>query len=463
MLVTQKYDNYPVKTIIEDMLQREGPADENSFSPFDGIYSYFSAKTYNHRLPSDWFEKAFGNNDYDPTRTNENEIQTEDYNIIGENAGFKLLEEVQESAEYRKKPELYIKALMNKNAIWFSENNIRKFALYQHSAVMDDDGDMHSESEILTEDRDSDEYNDAKKIVTSIAYDMLKLRDISMEHFYIDMFTILIAAKKIENMGLDSKEIRHWVNANGIILKYRPSGELIGFTDHFSDNKMDKYRNAVAVWRSDAWNELTKQVKELWYSISEKCEQIRVDLGAIDSMKYLEILDKLAINRVMTNAEYIVKFGKIDIELKKLFDTDTALFDKYKNTVKKSKQALQKPTNVSFSNVEEKIINHIIENSECVTDAELSKYLEDDPEEAPPRIVGQAILRITKEYYIDRGLYVDRNYNPIEYRTWAYLFVFGRKHLYAISKNYEVTFESYDRLKSLEDLDKYDYRERKFI
>ena len=321
MLIDYKQQiKLPAKTIIEDVLTRDGAPGISAFYPYEGMRSYIISQFSRHdkyfRL-SDFIDYAIngsGLGDYNLSRatteatedyeseksqasTVEEDIHTYGNSTLKRFIGFLIY-------GYRK----------NKNSPYINNANfVRSFVNEDNTFVPENELDlMESSDDIISISAASKLLPYYIKFIHQLSK-IDKVQYLSFAFAYYDL--------KYNKKMSDESINRPVVFSSYDLYKMYPNGLLGKKFEHENDQKQEYYpKGRHAVTNTDnMYNSLQAKVLREFINI---CITLDIDLSQEDPTLYTEDnISRLVVDYIPSNDEYISIFGSADEELKDIFST----------------------------------------------------------------------------------------------------------------------------------------------
>lgn len=303
-----KYYTYPSKSVIEDVITREGPADENSFTPYDGcrhvIQQQFPRDSAS-RFNLEEFLLYTSSQDFDPRRVKRDVEDVSEDEIGGTskrvNAGFTTIESVDSQS--------YVEEYVINQIIGYKTN---RDSPYRQNEVRDveylkdeESGDMISPAELVTkkENIDLDYYIEIQK---KFPY-LLKMLHTGSIYYGIHLLSFMRAYECV-------KDNKKWTpadfGAQGVY-KMERNGKIGRKFIHTEDNKIPTYYPFGRQWAvGDNPNDAYYKAAQEFLAI---CNFLGVDIKKENPLDYdKEYIDSIVCTYIASNEEYIESYGYAD-------------------------------------------------------------------------------------------------------------------------------------------------------
>lgn len=312
MIRGAKYiQEYPNRSVIEDLLKRTGNPDENSFTPFTGkastIPQQFGGKLIDKFNIDDMVDYIVRTNmDLDPTRINHNvSYHGIEFNDK-ESAGYTVLEDMvdNESDVDKWLSQAYVAYKKNGNSPFVAEKEVFTNFVY------DDDGEAEDEKNFLVEKSDSDK-DTFYRIIDEIPY-LLKLIHNKSKAMNAHLFSFTRAyaliKRKFGTVDVQPKEF-----GNYTLYRLDSMGRFDREFVHEKDNRSTDYRSALAFIRGgNPHDRAYKACMKLITSL----EAIGVNIEFEDPRQYSnDFINRLQCNYLESNSEYYENYKEVDAEL----------------------------------------------------------------------------------------------------------------------------------------------------
>lgn len=301
-----KLYTYPSRSIVEDVITREGPADENSFTPYLGcrhvIQQQFGRKEGNFNLKE--FLLYVSSQDFDPTRVKKNVDELEEDEIGGsldkELAGFTTLESVEDS--------MFVEQHIINLIIGYKKN---KDSPYRRDEIKDveyyrdeESGEMISPAELVVkkENVDLDHHIEIQK---KFPY-LLKVLHNGSIYYGIHLLSFMRAYECVK----DTKWTPADFGAQGVY-KMERSGVIGRKFIHAEDNKVPDYYPFGRKWAAGEYsNDMYYKAGQEFLSI---CSFLGIDLRTENPLDYdKEYIDSIICTYIANNEEYVENYGYVD-------------------------------------------------------------------------------------------------------------------------------------------------------
>lgn len=312
--------DYPSKTVIEDLIDRTGKPDENSFTPFDGkawiIQEQFSG-TQADQFSMYEFKKHIAGRDFNPTvvkiRKRDGGLESNE----GELAGFRNLEDVVAFGHDNVTIDKYIIML----CVSFKKDagsSYRQHKNYQYVQVFEnpDDGETETEAEQLLKESDGDldpitrenTLNELAYII-KILWNQSKKYQCNLFSFALVYAEIIKSRHKYDVRGKDFKD-------TDIYMLYRNNSGGARNTRRFvyqNDHTTAVYNQGISIFT-------TPGSYQVPYGLCEKflaCLRVLgIDPKQIDPLQFNdEFVRSILCTYLPNNNEYIELYSKGDYKL----------------------------------------------------------------------------------------------------------------------------------------------------
>lgn len=301
-----KFITYPSRSVVEDVITRDGPPDKNSFTPYYGcrdvIMLQFGKKEGNFNLPD--FLCYVSGQDFTPSRVRKEveyaEDEIPDYSDK-ETAGFTTLESVDDNDHVRKHvTNLIIGYKINKDSP-YRNNDVRE-VMYMTD---DESGESFSPGELKTI-RDNIDLDQFLEIQKKLPY-LLKMLHQGSIYYGIHLLSFLRAYEICKTMG---KWMPQDFGAQGVY-KMNRDGHIGRLFVHADDNKIPTYYPYGRKWASgefpnDSYYKAAQEFLNILYSVG-------VDIKLEDPTRYdKEFIDSIVCTYIANNESYLESFGYVD-------------------------------------------------------------------------------------------------------------------------------------------------------
>ena len=297
---------YPSRSVVGDVITREGPADENSFTPYDG-YSRVIGEQFGRKegyFNINDFLVYVSSQDFDPTRVKKEVKELEDGDIGGvsdkELAGFTTLESVDDDEYVRK----HIRNLI----VGYKKN---RYSPYRTEELKDveffkdeETGDMISPAELVTRKDNVDlDYN--IEIQKKFPY-LLKLLHNGSVYYGIHLLSFMRAYEIIKDTKWGPADF----GAQGVY-KMERNGRIGRKFIHAEDNKVPDYYPFGRKWASGGFPD------DMYYKAAQEflamCSFLNIDIRNENTLDYdKDYIDSIICTYVASNEEYVEGFGYVD-------------------------------------------------------------------------------------------------------------------------------------------------------
>lgn len=303
-----KVYTYPSKSVLADVITRDGPADEDSFTPFMGcrhfIQEQFLGK-WEDRFNLDEFLVYCSGQDFEPKRVNKNQDEVDD-DEIGDsaekvNAGFTSLESVDEQ-EYVDKFVLSCIIGYKKN----KDSPLRKNYVDEVEYLRDEESeDMISPAELYVK-QDQIDIDTHIEIQKKFPY-LLKVLHNGSIFYGIHLLSFMRAYEIVKKMP-------HWLPQDfGLqgVYKMNRDGHIGKRFVHALDNKIPDYYPFGRRWVAGEFP------TDMYYKAAQEflsiCSMLNIDITRENVLDYdKEYIDSIVCTYVANNEEYIESYGYAD-------------------------------------------------------------------------------------------------------------------------------------------------------
>lgn len=307
---------YPCKSIIEDLITRDGPADKNSFTPFEGkqsiIKNQFSG-SQRHKFRLNDFLEHTKTRDLDPSRIKASVTSGMLVEASNQSAGYKTLEDMMPGGKEVQDVEDYIVML----CVGFKKDNtspFRKNADYITRTVRNIDGDDDTVEEKFLQNKEEEgaiSNVDYEEIIREIPYLIKSIWSYSKQ-YQANLFTFLFAYQDIlKKRGTTKINVTDFMYYPTVLIK--KDGTYVRKFDHSADNKYTIYPKVTKIFicPDDHRVEYNTCMKFLRY-----LEMLGIDYRDEDPLSYdNDFVNSLLVTYLPTNEEYFKDYKNIDAEI----------------------------------------------------------------------------------------------------------------------------------------------------
>lgn len=315
MLRETKYQLvYPSKSVIEDLVMRDGPADESSFSPFEGKRKVLQAQfsgTQAARFKISDFLKHFERRDFDPRRVNV--VAT--YGMLSEKgtSTYTTLESLITNGIESSAVEDYLVML----CVGFKKDNTSPYVVNEEKltrtiSYIDDDGDSATEEKMLINRELDNDLSNAEfdEIVTELPAVMKSIWSCS-KIAKANLFSFALAYKDIiEKHGRNpivqdfSNYATHYIKSDGTYKRQFSHGD---------DNKYTIYKNAMNIFIYPGSYPMEFNLCRRWLDM---LQLLGIDYRDEDPMEYNnEFMNSIVCKYIPSNDAYFSEYRNLDVEV----------------------------------------------------------------------------------------------------------------------------------------------------
>lgn len=333
---------YPSKTVIEDLVSRDGPADENSYTPFEGKKIMLD-RQFSGRQRSKFKLKEFlsycSNRDLNPSRVAETKVVGMLIEQTGKVGSYVTLEDMIKDGVENPGVAKYLQDL----CVGFKKDNTSPYntnAEYQTITITNRDGDDGEvEEKMLINRVDYDEISNAEyeEILKHIPYLIKSIWSYS-KLYKANLFSFMFAYQDIYERKRGRVTITDFADYPTYLLK--SDGTYVRPFSHSDDNKYTIYPAATKIFlqpsRHTAEFDLcTKYLKYL--------KILGIDYHDEEPLDYNnDFVNSLLCTYLPNNDEYFNKYKDIDIEIMVALKPENIL------SVPKSRMYMQSSSNKEF-------------------------------------------------------------------------------------------------------------------
>lgn len=296
--IANKVLTYPCKTVIEDVLSREGVPGEDAFFPISGQYHLIRELLRNNNKDTIDFTVQ------DIVRSNVKDFVAE--KARPNDDGVDREEETSEITDYYTRMEDIDEAFVIKyvsdivKGYRFKRDGAKSAQIQTFDLWEDEEDGLVSPADVIeeVEDYSLDDVEDAKK---KLPYLLKVLFDGSLK-YQGSLLSFVIAAKKLEKAGV---ELRPRFICNADVYRVDSYGNL---TTKFvvEDNTGAIFRKLVS------W--INGEEEDRYYHAAQElirvCTILGLDLAIEDSTQYTpEVIDSAVCQYIMSNEEYLEEYG----------------------------------------------------------------------------------------------------------------------------------------------------------
>ena len=306
----ESFEQYPCKTVIADLLTRNGESTSNSYSPYKGM-SYLIDEQFKgiakEKFNLEEFLDYASDMDLDPKRINVKETVTDGIIEDKHNAGFTTLESIQGQ-------EVYVAEYLTRVLIGYKINSGSPYRqagfVKYHYDVVDEDDDLTSEVEFRTKE-DTYDIEVYEEALAEIPY-LIKTIFNYGKQINCNMMSFLIAYANITKTKLP-EQIAPLDFASYTTIRIKSNGEFDHVFNHVQDNKGEYYKAAVKFFRDP--NKLDPTYKACMKLI-EDFKMVGLDIAKENPYEYsVDFVNSMICTYLPTNDEYISNYAGIDAEL----------------------------------------------------------------------------------------------------------------------------------------------------
>ena len=296
--IANKVLTYPCKTVIEDVLSREGVPGEDAFFPISGQYHLIRELLRNNNKDTIDFTVQ------DIVRSNVKDFVAE--KARPNDDGVDREEETSEITDYYTRMEDIDEAFVIKyvsdivKGYRFKRDGAKSAQIQTFDLWEDEEDGLVSPADVIeeVEDYSLDDVEDAKK---KLPYLLKVLFDGSLK-YQGSLLSFVIAAKKLEKAGV---ELRPRFICNADVYRVDSYGNL---TTKFvvEDNTGAIFRKLVS------W--INGEEEDRYYHAAQElirvCTILGLDLAIEDPTQYTpEVIDSAVCQYIMSNEEYLEEYG----------------------------------------------------------------------------------------------------------------------------------------------------------
>lgn len=306
---------YPSKTIIEDLVTRDGPADENSFTPFEGrkemLESQFSGRQRN-KFKLKEFLSYCSPRDLNPSRVVETKVTgmlVEQTGVVG---SYLTLEDMMEDGIENPGVAKYLQDL----CVGFKKDNTSPYnrnVEYQTITISNrdgDDGEIEEKMLLTRTDYEEISNEEYENILREIPYLIKSIWSYS-KLYKANLFSFMFAYQDIRDKKRKDPTITDFADYSTYLLK--SDGTYVRPFSHADDNKYTIYPAVTKIFlqpsrHSAEFDLCAKYLKYL--------KILGIDYHDEDPMDYNnKFVNSLLCTYVPNNDEYFNKYRDIDIEI----------------------------------------------------------------------------------------------------------------------------------------------------
>lgn len=303
-----KLYTYPSKSVLEDIITREGPADENSFSPFVGcrhlVREQFLGKWEGRFNLSD-FLLYWSGQDFEPKKVNKETEDTDD-DEIGDsaekvNAGFTTLESVDEQD--------YAEQFATRCIIGYKKNAdspLRRNEIKDVEYFRDEESEeMISPAELYVKQETVD-IDTHLEIQRKFPY-LLKVLHNGSIFYGIHLLSFMRAYEIVRKMNRWQPQD---FGQQGVY-KMNRDGHIGRVFVHAEDNKVPDYYPFGRRWAAGEFP------TDMYYKAAQEslsiCSMLNIDITRENVLDYdKEYIDSIVCTYVANNEEYVESYGYVD-------------------------------------------------------------------------------------------------------------------------------------------------------
>lgn len=313
---TRYLQTYPNKSVLKDVITREGPAKYEDFTPFDGmehlIKEQIKGKASSKFVLADMF-KHYTNRDLDPSRIK----VSKSYGPLQEDArdlaGYVTLDDiVTVEGSKSKSVEDYFRNLLigykidNKSPMRFATEQ------YTHVFVDDEDGEAIEERMLINKEYEDDVPNEEfVEIMAELPY-LLKSIWSQSKLYKVNLFSLFLAycdlVKRHNKKVITVTDFRDY---NIYLIK--KNGDFNRVAIHEDDNKYDTYRDAIAIFTNPGTHTMEVNLcKKYMYCM----DRLGIDYRDENPLDYNnEFIESVICTYLPTNEQYFLEYKDVDAEI----------------------------------------------------------------------------------------------------------------------------------------------------
>lgn len=324
---TKEVVSYPSRTVIEDLLLRDGPATDKDFTPFNGCADIIDEQFKGSLKSSFKLQQVLNdnnNNDFAPSRVTKRNTFGELEEKLDEKEGFKVLEDCIIDGVEHPAVRNFIKSLL----IGLKVNNSSSLVKGKERMTMvftnDDDGEEEEEKMSIIKVNDEDISNDDyEAIIAELPHIMLSIWSIS-KRYRANLFTFIFAYYDIVSQpdkNVNNVTVTDFSRYE--LHRIKTDGSFNGVFSHADNIKGDIYRDALDIF-------VVPSKHTVEYSLCEKLinmiDTLGIDYKYEDPTSYnKEYIESIICTYLQSNDEYFKEYREVDKEILKALEPQNIL------------------------------------------------------------------------------------------------------------------------------------------
>lgn len=265
MIVVQNcLQEYPSKSIIEDLVFRDGPATEESYTPFNGKKKYVEGQfSGSQKLRFDWgnFERFIETMEFDPTKTKgKKKVETEQVELdvplmedleedIFEKPQFQGLQEAEATESYKYLEDLLLKADDGTVTESYLVEQWVKWTCIGFKHRKDSNYKVVQNKSYMFPDEETGEYVPEKEL----QIDTSNMLDLDLEDYQRHVNKLPYLIKTIWALGEDQKLKCNLFTFMPVYVRYKRKGAAAGLTRHAW--------KTCRCYKPERWTDSTRPIK----------------------------------------------------------------------------------------------------------------------------------------------------------------------------------------------------------
>lgn len=319
---------YPCKTIIEDVLSREGSADENSFSPFEGKYSLLR-QYISDRDDVDYQIKEIidsGRKDFSAEKARPNDdgtLREESANEVS--AYYTKLEDIDDEFVTKYVEQVLYGFQFDQAGVKRIRNRMQTFELWE-----DEEDGVVSPLDIISEEDEDFSLDDIEDAKCKLPY-LLKLLHEGSIKYKGSLLSFIIAINKFADLH-PGKTIKPKEICSLGVYRVNKEGEI---TEPFvvADNTGNIFRTVFA-W---ALGYTDDRYYRAWQDLQHVCNVLGLDLSKEDASNYTcDVIENAVCTYIMANEEYLENYGFANTRILRALSEDKINEIAHKDETEKS-------------------------------------------------------------------------------------------------------------------------------
>lgn len=314
--VENKVITYPCKTIVEDVLSRDGPPDENSFSPFMGHYNLLR-KYINDRDAVDYQIKEIvdsGRKDFsaEKARPNDDGVnRDEDANEVS--AYYTRLEDIDETFITKYVEQILYGFQLDQVGAKRIRNKMQTFELWE-----DEEDGLSTPWDVLPEEEEEFTLDDREEAKNKLPY-LLKLLLEGSRIYKGSLLSFIIAVNRYADRCADNNIKPRDICRIGVY-RVNDSGDA---TAPFviEDNTGTIFRKLFSWAKGEVRDKYYKAGQELLHV----CTVLGLNLSCEDARRYTStVINQSVCTYMISNKEYIENYGVTNTSISRTLPVNEA-------------------------------------------------------------------------------------------------------------------------------------------